>query len=574
MKIKNYYSYFETRGLEGHRNRRLRNVDATMSDLVAKNFADDGPPIERSPFAWRLARVLEGRDHESLDEGVHAVNYMRSLRRNGTPGPGAVPESSSPEDWNDDIYELAANARIHDYFRIHNATEASEFIRRTRPQGGLFGAEVRATVQLNSAWDDPPAGEIPPLDSDLPILGTHSILIAVFSPDDCPDMFCFRNMWGDNWGDSGAAYLTRETYNQYVLAAWHLEGLGLAPPIALPVAKATCLLWKVDHFGEPSYGVHGREIVGEHGDRIAWTFARVREGYLDIEEFFVWPTERGKGYGRRLSEMLIELSQESQKPLRAWVPYADAEADNRDNLAAAMRLLGLHVRNSPYRSASYLGLAEQPLIAPSNPFLPERPASKRDRLKLGRVRQSATGDHEHEASASKADEPRVYRVWYATNRAPIESPERRQRFGPDRDTTVHYGEVEVAIPKSHRFGSIGSTWLQRWLRGDDRLAIVTSRQRSRRIFWNRLVQDLRRNPGDCVAYIHGYNVDFDEAAIRAAQIGFDLKVQGVTGFFSWPSLGTIRGYLAACPLVDDLAKTTAVGLVPLSCTTTSGRMAR
>ena len=40
----------------------------------------------------------------------------------------------------------------------------------------------------------------------------------------------------------------------------------------------------------------------------------------------------------------------------------------------------------------------------------------------------------------------------------------------------------------------------------------------------------------------GYNVDFKESAIRAAQIGYDLNVKGITSFFSWPSQGSLEGY--------------------------------
>jgi esterase/lipase superfamily enzyme len=39
-------------------------------------------------------------------------------------------------------------------------------------------------------------------------------------------------------------------------------------------------------------------------------------------------------------------------------------------------------------------------------------------------------------------------------------------------------------------------------------------------------------------------VTFEEAAIRAAQIGCDLKVLGATTFFSWPSRGTAMAYPA------------------------------
>ena len=45
-------------------------------------------------------------------------------------------------------------------------------------------------------------------------------------------------------------------------------------------------------------------------------------------------------------------------------------------------------------------------------------------------------------------------------------------------------------------------------------------------------------------FLHGYNVNFEGAAIRAAQIGFDLKVLGATAFFSWPSRGSFTAYPA------------------------------
>jgi len=42
-------------------------------------------------------------------------------------------------------------------------------------------------------------------------------------------------------------------------------------------------------------------------------------------------------------------------------------------------------------------------------------------------------------------------------------------------------------------------------------------------------------PSQALVYLYGYNVGFEDAAIQAAQIGFDLKVPGATAFFRWPS---------------------------------------
>lgn len=47
-----------------------------------------------------------------------------------------------------------------------------------------------------------------------------------------------------------------------------------------------------------------------------------------------------------------------------------------------------------------------------------------------------------------------------------------------------------------------------------------------------------------LVYIHGYKTKFEEAIIRAAQIGYDLKVEGITAAFSWPSVGSTFGYTA------------------------------
>src|SRR5260370_30428698 len=47
-----------------------------------------------------------------------------------------------------------------------------------------------------------------------------------------------------------------------------------------------------------------------------------------------------------------------------------------------------------------------------------------------------------------------------------------------------------------------------------------------------------------LVFLHGYNVSFEDAAIRAAQIGYDLKVPGPVAFFSWPSRGNLAAYPA------------------------------
>jgi esterase/lipase superfamily enzyme len=71
-------------------------------------------------------------------------------------------------------------------------------------------------------------------------------------------------------------------------------------------------------------------------------------------------------------------------------------------------------------------------------------------------------------------------------------------------------------------------------------------------FWAALREETAKADGrrHGLVYLHGYNVTFEDAAIRAAQMGFDLKISGATAFFSWPSQGTLEGYPADAASIE------------------------
>jgi esterase/lipase superfamily enzyme len=147
---------------------------------------------------------------------------------------------------------------------------------------------------------------------------------------------------------------------------------------------------------------------------------------------------------------------------------------------------------------------------------------------------------------------RLYRVWFATNRAVKSADDPSKGFGnkPDSAGVVRYGTCTVQIPEAHTHGSVGTAWHRRWLKlrfSDDHLKIVDRVPIEPLEFFRALRAELAAlSHAERVAlvYLHGYNVSFDDAAIRAAQIGFDLKVLGLTAFFSWPSCGSILSYFA------------------------------
>jgi esterase/lipase superfamily enzyme len=44
-------------------------------------------------------------------------------------------------------------------------------------------------------------------------------------------------------------------------------------------------------------------------------------------------------------------------------------------------------------------------------------------------------------------------------------------------------------------------------------------------------------------FVHGFNTTFADAALRTAQIAYDLRFPGIAMFYSWPSAGRSWGYL-------------------------------
>jgi esterase/lipase superfamily enzyme len=147
------------------------------------------------------------------------------------------------------------------------------------------------------------------------------------------------------------------------------------------------------------------------------------------------------------------------------------------------------------------------------------------------------------------DAARMYPVWYATNRKLVKPNATEGSYAPRRSEhgEVYYGVCKVVIPKCHTIGSIGSPWWKRILTlSDDRLRICEHFVLDEAVYWEKIREQLsqwEQRERVALVFVHGYNVTFDGAAIRAAQLGVDLKVP-LTAFFSWPSKGTVAGYIA------------------------------
>lgn len=173
-----------------------------------------------------------------------------------------------------------------------------------------------------------------------------------------------------------------------------------------------------------------------------------------------------------------------------------------------------------------------------------------DRHREGLRELRRTARHESSRSTHVASSPGLREVdgyeltvWFGTNRA----LDRRGNFVGERGSEVRYGRCQVFIPLNRQMGTLGSSWLKRLFRGDDRIKLAHKVLLRADNFWAEISEATRSSgepSGDALVYLHGYCVKFEEAARRTAQLKADLGFEGPTAFFSWPSLGSLFAYPA------------------------------
>jgi esterase/lipase superfamily enzyme len=142
---------------------------------------------------------------------------------------------------------------------------------------------------------------------------------------------------------------------------------------------------------------------------------------------------------------------------------------------------------------------------------------------------------------------RHYDVWFGTNRRELSKP---RGYSDKECGPLVFGQCSVYVPHTHKFGSLGSGWIVRGLRRftghsdvDDRIKIITTSSLDADEWIGSLDAAIAKwSRSAALVIVHGYNVTFDEAARRSAQIGFDLRIDGIVAFFSWPSRGRIFPY--------------------------------
>jgi len=138
------------------------------------------------------------------------------------------------------------------------------------------------------------------------------------------------------------------------------------------------------------------------------------------------------------------------------------------------------------------------------------------------------------------------RVFYATDRNNTGKRKPAERYGGERGDKLEVGTVNVTIPASHEAGKIESPSILKLEFHNDPNKFITlaSLEVLDTDKWRNAVRTKATELGNqgVLLFIHGYNVSFEDAALRTGQLVNDLGFGGAAVFFSWPSRAEFTKY--------------------------------
>jgi len=333
------------------------------------------------------SRQLEGTYPGDQSVGTWGISYNRTLFGWGRIEADRWEVGSTTEDFNTPeppgLDQIAKHNRIPFYQRIRSASDASAALVQHRallypereasePRNLLLALSVG--FEITQEFVDSPLGVIDPPPIDSPIVGAHAVGLLWDMVD--RKRFAFDNSWGPDWGTCGRGSMSYEFFDDAVVEAWCFD---VRPAQLLQSESGVKKYeWAVPTLVGDDF--RGFEYYDNDTDeRIGWAFAALRDNFFDVEELFVRPQYRRKGYGGKLAAQLSRTAAQLGLPLRVWIPFADSYPDNRPALTAILKTLNLAPRRSGVRWAAYQALPAQGRAIRFPPIrIPSRPAYSKE----------------------------------------------------------------------------------------------------------------------------------------------------------------------------------------------------
>lgn len=161
------------------------------------------------------------------------------------------------------------------------------------------------------------------------------------------------------------------------------------------------------------------------------------------------------------------------------------------------------------------------------------------------------------AFIQRLSDVRTMEIFFGTNRKPkIENG--KTVFTAERDTELHRGLLRVSVPEHrlHNRGKIERPWEIKIPFSDIKFTgsenptkhftILEVIRTDEGGFTSKAIERVSTSnnfKNQAIIYVHGFNVPFNEAGYRLAQMVYDMGFDGLPLLYSWPSIGSEEGYL-------------------------------
>jgi esterase/lipase superfamily enzyme len=146
------------------------------------------------------------------------------------------------------------------------------------------------------------------------------------------------------------------------------------------------------------------------------------------------------------------------------------------------------------------------------------------------------------------------KLYYATDRARTGDRSPSSFYGGDRSDGLELGELEVSVPNTHVPGKIEkpSIWTFDFREDPERHIVLQSvtPMPQDTVFAHMRSHLGETGSDEAFVFVHGFNVSFEGAAKRAAQIARDMNFDGLPIVYSWPSRNSIFSYIADTAVVN------------------------
>ncbi len=145
------------------------------------------------------------------------------------------------------------------------------------------------------------------------------------------------------------------------------------------------------------------------------------------------------------------------------------------------------------------------------------------------------------------------RIYYGTDRSRSGSKYPSEFYGGERGA-LEMGSAIVSIPASHKPGQLEKPDIWSFdIRLDPERHIVLQEidpKPADEVFAQMREHVETTGTKEAFVFVHGFNVTFNDAARRTAQMAYDMNFDGLPILYSWPSRGSVLSYISDTAVVN------------------------